>query len=100
MELVDVWQAHGDSGSDQWRGPVIAYCSTEAQANLAAERRGWYGGHGGVSKARGLKIDGQVWLLAREEPIDLDSLSAKQDEELRERTLAGLSSEQRRVLGL
>ena len=41
-----------------------------------------------------------VWLLDQPEPIDLDSLEAKRDAELKAQTLASLTAEQRRVLGI
>lgn len=100
MEKITIWKAHGDAGSDRGVGPVIAYCSTEAQAQEAARGQGWYGGNGHVGKAHALRIDGEVWLLERETPIDLDSAQAKRDAELREKTLASLSPEQKRVLRL
>lgn len=99
MERIEVWLAHGDGGE---RGicPVIAYCSTEAQAKKAAKGRAWYGGDGAVINRAALKIDGKVWLLAERDPIDLDSAQAQRDAELRAQTLAMLDDEQRRVLGL
>ena len=99
MELITIWQAHGDGG-ERGTGPVIAFCTTEAQARHAAKGAGWYGGNGAVQEARALRIDGAVWLLARDKPIDLDSAQAKRDADLREKTLASLDDEQRRVLGL
>lgn len=99
MEKIEIWQAHGDGG-ERGIGPVIAYCSTENAAQKAAKGRGWYGGDGFVSKSHALRIEGKVWLLASPEPIDLDSIGAKRDAELREKTLAGLTPDQRRVLGI
>ena len=99
MEKIDVWKAHGDGG-ERGIGPVIAYCSTKAQAENAAKGRGWYGGNGHVTRCAALRIDGMVWLLDQPEPIDLDSLEAKRDAELKAQTLASLTAEQRRVLGI
>lgn len=100
IERIDVWQVHGDGGNEREVGPVIAYCSTMAQAEQAAKGCGWYGGDGAVQNRAALRIEGQVWLLAERDPIDLDSVQAKRDAELREKTLASLSHEQRRVLGI
>lgn len=99
IEIITIWQAHGDGG-EHGNGPVIAYCSTESQAIEAAKGKGYFGSNGHVDSAKGLRADGHVWLLAKEHPIDLDSEQANRDEELREQTLAGLSDEQKRVLGL
>ena len=99
MEHIQIWQAHGDGG-ERGTGPVIAYCSTEAQAKQAASKKGWYGGDGVVLPAPALRIDGAVWLLARPNPIDLDSVQKTRDAELREKTIATLNAEQLRVLGI
>jgi hypothetical protein len=100
VDLVTIWQAHGDSGSDMGTGPVFAHLRTEAAAKTAAKSRGWYGSDGQVSKATALVVDGQYWLLAHDKPIDIDSEQAKRDAALREKTLSSLNAEQLRVLGL
>ena len=100
MEQIEVWVAHGDNGGGSGKGPAIAYCSTHSQAQEAAKGQGWYGGNGAVVSRPALKIDGKVWLLAERDPIDIDSSQSKRDAELREKTLASLNDEQRRVLGI
>ncbi|MEN9489565.1 MAG: hypothetical protein RJA63_14 [Pseudomonadota bacterium] len=99
VERITVWQAHGDGG-DRCRGPVIAYCGSRAQAAHAAKGRGWYGGNGEVTSRPALRIAGKVWLLHAPDPIEVDALDADRDADLRARTIAALSAEQRRVLGL
>lgn len=96
IEQITVWQAHGDGG-DRCVGPVIAYCRSRELAARAAKGKGWYGGNGEVTSRQALRIDGEVWLLHYHEPIKLD---VDRDADLRERTIAAMSAEQRRVLGL
>lgn len=99
MEHITVWAAHGDGG-ERGTGPVLAYYSTQYQAENAAKGRGWYGSNGRVSKHHALRFGSEVWLLQRPDPIDLDAVLAKRDAELREETLASLTDEQIRVLGI
>lgn len=99
MEVVQIWRAHGDGGA-LGIGPVIAYCSTKDQASHAAYRQGWYDQNGHVSSISALKIDGKYWALAHSEPIDMDQEAKKSDDKLRMETMASLSPEQLRVLGL
>ena len=87
-------------GGEPGPGPVIAYCTTKAQAEHEAKGAGWHGRNGAVLEVRALRIDGEVWLLKRDTPIDLDYAQAKRDADLREKTLASIDDEQRRVLGL
>lgn len=99
VAVIQVWQAHGDGG-ERGKGPVIGYYSTELRAKTAAHRKGWYGGDGHVEPAPAIKIDGKVYVLVSHKPVDLDGLDAAVDAKLREQTLAGLSAEQIRVLGI
>jgi hypothetical protein len=99
VEKITVWLAHGDGG-ERGIGPVIAYCSTQAQAEGAAKGIGWYGGNGYVEDAPALRIDGAVYLLRERDPIDMDAKQAQRDADLRAKTLAALTEEQKRVLGI
>lgn len=107
MERIDIWLARGggvcpNSGGDldQAGGPILAFCSTYAGASRVAQGRGGYGNNGVVQKAAGLRIDGEVWLLARTEPIDLDRALPQGDVEVRAAALAKLTPTERRALGL
>lgn len=99
MEKITVWTAHGDGG-EYGVGPVIAHFSTQQAAINAAKGKGWYGGNGVVLDCQALRVDGDVWLLAQANPIDLDAVKANQDAKLLADTLAALSDEQKRVLGI
>lgn len=97
--FLTVWVAHGDGG-EHGKGPVIGYSSTKERAALIAKGRGWYGRDGDLEPVPAIRIGDKVWLLLQASPIDLDSEDQKRDAELRASTIAGLSAEQRRVLGL
>ncbi len=98
MLKTKVYAAHGDGG-ERGIGPVLGYYSTHEQAKAAAKGQAWYGGDGFVQERPALLIDGQTWLLAEPAPIDLDGLRKIRDAQLLAETLAGLTDEQRRVLG-
>lgn len=100
MDVIEVWAAHGDGGDERSTGPVIGYCRTEAQAREFAKGKGWYGGNGVVLKKPAIFVEGEYWLLEERNPIDLDNEQARRDKQLRDETIAGLSKEQRRVLGI
>lgn len=99
-KFITVYAVHGDSGGDRSEGPIIAYYSGKSVAEKKAQNSGWYGGYGGVSTHCAIVIDDQVYLLAKDTPIDLDQKLALADELLRVATLASLTAEQKRVLGL
>lgn len=99
IKIIDVYAAHGDGGEHSM-GPAIGYFTHLHKAASAAAGKGWYGGDGGTSKHTAIDIDGTVYLLAQSRPIDIDGKQAKRDAELRQQTLASLSREQLRVLGL
>jgi hypothetical protein len=96
VEPIEIWAAR----SDEAGLPIIGYCRTESQARELAMRIALYGGHDAVSKAYALELNGQIWLLAKPIPIDLDNGQAKRDEQLRRSTIDSLSEEQIRVLGI
>lgn len=102
--IIDVWCAHGDSGSDRGGlGPIIAVCSTPYQADQEAKGQGWYGGNGGTTERKALRTeDGKVWLLdgKRGEPIDLDGLTKKYEQQRRQQLLDAMCDEDKRILGL
>lgn len=100
IEHIEVWMAHGDSGSEYRTGPVIAYCSTEHIAREAARDQGWYGSDGAVTNCAALRIEGNVWLLREREPVDLDGAKRARDAAARQAALAKLTPEEREVLGL
>jgi hypothetical protein len=109
IDFIDAWAVHGDSGSERTDdAPVIGYCNTAADAAAYALGKGWWGRPGKVTPVSAMVIDGDTYILAQREPVRFvegasEALAAKhkqQDSELRARTIAGLSAEQRRVLGL
>lgn len=99
VEFMTVHMAHGDGG-DRSIGPVIGYYSDSVKATDAAKGKGYYGGNGHVSEGPAIRIDGKVYRLLSDAPIDVDGVQASKDDELRKSTLAALSPEQIRVLGI
>lgn len=99
VEIFQVWAAHGDNGGSG-TAPVIGYFDSYGKADAAAKGRGWYGGNGNVSDHTAIKVNDKCYLLARNAEIDLNLDQKKRDEELRQATLASLTDEQKRVLGL
>ena len=97
--IIKVYAHHGDGG-DRGTGPIRGYCSTRHDAEQAAKGQGWYGGDGWVSEAHAIEINHKVYVLADKDPIDLDGKNARSDAELKEKTLASLTADQKRVLGL
>ena len=108
FEIVDAWAVHGDSGTDRHNdGPLIGYCNNQKDAEAYAQGKGWWGGCGKIEKVPALVINGDTYILASPEPVKFvegasERLAAEQkqhDEALRQRTLASMTAEQRRVLG-
>jgi hypothetical protein len=101
VEKIRIWAARGDGGETGGStAPIVGYCRTEAQAKDLAKGKGFYGSQGHVSQHDALEVNGEIWVLAASNPVDLDNAQARRDDDLRKRTLASLSDEQRRVLGL
>lgn len=100
MKIIKVFQVHGDGG-ERSIGPVIGYASTKSRADEKAKGQAWYGGDGWISEMAAIELDtGEIYILASPIPADIDGVRAKADAILREQTLALLSTEQRRVLGI
>ena len=99
VKIIKVYAYHGDGG-ERGTGPVMGYCSSKYDADIASAHTGFYGGKGWVSEVPAIKINHDVYILAHDYPVDLDGVRAKSDAELKAKTLASLSAEQKRVLGL
>jgi hypothetical protein len=96
-------QVYGAFGGGDERSPcneLIGYFLREDTAELACKGKGWYGGNGDVRKSWAVQIDHKWYLLQSDGPIDLDLNQAQADERLRKQTLAALTPEQKRVLGI
>jgi hypothetical protein len=99
VSIIKVWAYHGDGG-ERGVGPVIGYCSSKYDADVQSKHTGFYGGKGWVSEVPAIKINHDVYILAHDKPVDLDGKRKQADEDLKALTLASLSDEQKRVLGL
>lgn len=98
-EIRKIYEVHGDGG--EWGyGPVIGYASTPDNAKMMAKGKGFFGSEGMYMEVPALTINGVTYVLKKEYPIELDNVEATKDAELKEKTLASLTPEQKRVLGL
>lgn len=100
--LVDLYEVYTDEDNGiGCRTKVIGYFSSQALATREGEGRGEWGQDAKVVKVPAVSVDGKTYILANEgSPVDVDLKQARHDEELRRTTLASLSDEQKRVLGL
>lgn len=96
-----VYESTDDRGS---RGACIGYFSDPTNAMSASAGKGYFGGNGEIKELPAIVIVNRghrsVYVLASSKPIDLDHEQANADAELRKKTIAGLTDEQIRVLGL
>jgi hypothetical protein len=99
VKFVKVYAAHGDGG-ERAQGPIIGYFSSAFKASNYARNAGFYGSDGGTSIVPAVNIDGKIYVLSQEGAIDLDGEQVQRDANLRAQTIASLSVEQLRVLGL
>lgn len=99
-EIFTVYAAHGDGGNEYRQGPVIAVCSTRAQAEAVAKNAGWYGGDGGVTEMAAIKINGEVYALRNRHPVDLDGHEKARREMERQKAIAKLTPDELAALGL
>jgi hypothetical protein len=102
QRIVEIYAVHGDGG-ERSLGPIIGYCESQSDADRHKKGTGWYGGDGHVSKACAIEVNGSLYVLAAVKPIVfMDKIEEQKrlDQELRAKTIASLSEEQLRVLGL
>lgn len=97
--ITEIWRAHGDGG-EFGQGPVIGYFTRESAARQFAHGKAWYGGNGHVTKGWAIQIGNDWYELTDSSPIDLDNQQKIADQELKRQTLASLTPDQKRVLGL
>jgi hypothetical protein len=90
----DVYEVYDTDCEGRTRMGTVGWYSSEAKADAEKGPYRRTGCHHAVS------LDGQVYLLARKDPIDLDGHKAKAKAALKEKALAKLSPEERDVLGL
>jgi hypothetical protein len=98
-EIIKIFEVHGDGG--EWGyGPVIGYATTPYNAKMMAKGKGFFGSEGMYMEVPALTINGVTYVLKKEYPIELNDVQATKDADLRAKTLASLTPEQKRVLGL
>lgn len=97
---VDGWTVYSTVDEFGRRGSLQGVYSCKVSAEEAAVGIGWYGEKGEVLQVSLMKVGDEHYQLASPEPIDLDLKKKISDADLREKTIASLAPEQRRVLGL
>ena len=100
VEFLTIYGAYG--GGDDRRSPdeLIGWFSSKSTADIASDRKGWYGGPGLVKSNPAVRIDGKVYVLRSADAIDLDGTAAKATEELRKRAISKLTPVEQAALGL
>lgn len=91
--------AFGEDDNGRRAGRIGVYTSVIA-AEHAAKGKGSWGGKGQVVEVLAVEIDGQWYELASDKPLDIDDAKKNADAKLKEDTLAMLSADQKRVLGI
>jgi hypothetical protein len=80
---------------------IIGYFSNEQVAKGEAKGKGPYGDDATIEVVNSVEVNGETYLLAENgKPVDVDLEKARSDAKLKEETLASLTDEQKRVLGL
>lgn len=100
VEFFDVFSVYSTKDEYGRRGVKVGDFRSFAVAEAYAHGRGWYGGKGDVAKSKAVSILGKVYLLQDPSPIDLDGEQKARDDLLRQETIASLSDDQLRVLGI
>ena len=98
-EIFKVWTVFASTETNPHFARVRTY-SNEALARQGVAGHGPWGSDGVVQQEAAVQVDGRVYVLVSAVPVDLDGLQAKADEDLKQRTLAALTPDQRRVLGV
>ena len=99
-EIVKAFRVFETTNEYSAKGSCVGIFSTKSQAEQSAEGRGWYGGKGLIITVSLIRIDGKLLELASEYEVDLDGHKASADAKLKADTLANLTPDQKRVLGL
>lgn len=99
-ERFQVWAVRNDTYERDDTSSVLAYYDSYGKAQERAVGKGWFGATARITKHEALRVGNNVWLLAKDTPIDVTQDESISDDDLREQTLATLSANQKRVLGL
>lgn len=99
MKILTVYGAHGDGG-ERGLGPLLGYFSDKKVAQQVAKGKGWYGGDGYIDQKMALDTGNGVYLIADENPIDLDNEFSMRKDELKASALSKLTPDELRALGV
>ena len=95
----EVYAVHQGDDDRSIGYPEWFFCDKK-DAEMIADGRGWYGGNAPVSTHKAIKAeDGNYYLLAKEEPIQLN-VGPDDLEERRQKALNKLTTGERRLLGI
>jgi hypothetical protein len=81
-------------------GATIGYFTFAHEAEVTAERHGYYGGPGQVDEKTALVIAGQFFILESPDPVEVNVNFIKSREDLKKAALAKLSPAEKAALGL
>lgn len=98
IEIYRVSETIDDMGRT---GKIVGYFTDKDSALLVSDGHGWYGGQGKVETLHAIEAgSGKYFLLAQPKPVRLDVDLVKELAAKKEKALAKLTSEERRLLGL
>ena len=105
VNIIDVWGAYTTTNEYEALGECLGWFSIKRDAELAASKRGWYGGDGHVKHAKAISVtygpgNQYVYVLEDPHPIDLDGTRAKVRETIKVKALQKLTKEEIDALGL
>lgn len=100
VKFITVYSAYETTDEMGRTGGCIGHFSDPSSANIAAQGKGWYGGEGKVLTHSAVCIDGEVYLLKSNEPVDLDGKKEQVRKQLAAQALAKLSDVEKEALGL
>lgn len=98
-EIFTVYTVHREN-NDRYNGPITDVCSTKELAKQVAHGSGWYGGDAPIETRSAVKIDGKVYLLHVNRPVDLDGKLQAMHEELKKSALQKLTADEIEALGI
>lgn len=100
MQIIPIWSVWSTIDEFGRHGEFIGHFSVRSAAEHSAKGRGWYAGWGNIVEGFAAEIDGKVYALASDQPIELNVDSAMQRRAEVDAARAKLSPRERQLLGL
>ena len=98
-KIFGIYTVHRNN-DERYSGPVTDVCSTKAIAEKIAYGSGWYGGNAPIVAGWAVEVEGKVYLLASNSPVDLDGKIAKNKEQIKKEALQKLTEDEIEALGI